>query len=227
MAGLARDRTFSASEHTVRRLAADRLGQDGDYNHGGDDRSPHLAMKLLFDNLEELDFEHECRAWLDHRWGALIAVGQSRWAHQLALAAYLDLLHPLGPTLDDLIQSERGRLAPLDRTVKNGAVDEGAVIVHFHCVGRFRVRPFPFLDRGENGPGFGFLRTGFCSGLREKRGPCFLLDFRRSCAARLLELLTFRPESLEVHLGRSLEDPIGETRFDEIQFGLAQRETAE
>src|SRR5574341_1296028 len=101
--------------------------------------------RLLFDNVEELDLEHEGGAGFD-LWGrSAIAIGQVRRTDQLALSTNLDLLHALRPTLDDLVQPESGRFAPLHGTVEHGAIDEGAVVMHLHRVRGFWVCPFPFL----------------------------------------------------------------------------------
>src|SRR5512132_3062561 len=99
------------------------------------------ASALLLDDLEQLDFEHERRARLDLRRRPAIAVRDLGRAHELRLAADLDLLDAFGPALDDAGKRERRRLAALDRAVEHGAVGQSAVIVDLHRVGGFRRRP--------------------------------------------------------------------------------------
>ena len=67
---------------------------------------------------------------------ALIAVGDRRGAHELGLAAHLELLHALGPTGDDVAEREGGRPAMLLGGVEDGAVDELALVVDLDRVGR-------------------------------------------------------------------------------------------
>src|SRR5262249_11798980 len=115
-----------------------------------------IRAKLL-DDVEQLNLENERGASRDSDL-VQMTVGDRRRAGQFRLLARLHPLQALGPAGNDLGQRELGRLAALDRAVKDGAVDERTLIVHLDLVGHFRARAGARLEGSNNQPRAGLDR---------------------------------------------------------------------
>ena len=89
---------------------------------------------MLLDNAEELDFKNQGGSRLDIRGCPAVAISDSWRAYQATLAADLHLLQAFGPALDHISQGKRRWLPTLDRTVKDGPIDEGTLIVDLHGI---------------------------------------------------------------------------------------------
>src|SRR5205814_4677837 len=84
---------------------------------------------------------------------------------ELRLLADLHLPDSLGPALDDAVEREVRRLAPLVRAVEDGSVHELALVVDLDLVGFLRARSRSRLHRAKNDSRRKALRARLLRGL--------------------------------------------------------------
>ena len=89
-------------------------------------------------NAQKLHLEDQSAVWWDLRAWADRAVGEVGRNLELELVPDLHELEAFGPAGNDSIQGETDRLSALHGTVKHGAIEQCAVVMHVHRVGGFR-----------------------------------------------------------------------------------------
>src|SRR5688572_31062296 len=96
-------------------------------------------MQSVLLNLDQLDLEDERLVRTDRpARRAARAVSEFRGYIKSRLAAFLDQLEPLRPSLDHAIQRKLRGFAPLDGTVEDRTVEQLAFVMHGHGVRRGR-----------------------------------------------------------------------------------------
>ena len=98
---------------------------------------PSDLLKSLLPHFDEFDQEVELGVGRNHRRSAAGTVAQFAGDQKFDHAAVAHQLHPFGPSWDHTTEWKFDRFASLVRAVKNLAVVEPAVVVHFHGVGGF------------------------------------------------------------------------------------------
>ena len=90
----------------------------------------------LWLNVEELDFENEGGVRSNFWWRSSFAIGEVGRNEELELGADRHELQTFGPTGNDSVEGELDGLAAVDRTIEDGSVRKGAVVVNFDGVSR-------------------------------------------------------------------------------------------
>src|ERR1035437_2013121 len=89
-------------------------------------------------NAQKLHLEHQRAVRRDLRAGAVRAVSEVRGNLELELVPHLHELEALGPAGTDSVQRETDWLSAFHGTVEHCAVEQGAVVMHFHGIRAFR-----------------------------------------------------------------------------------------
>ena len=100
-----------------------------------------------------------------------------------------------------------GRFAALDGAIKDGAIDQSAMIVHLDRIRGFRGRSLPSLMVVMMAPDSVLCAPGSAAALVRERRAGFLFDIGHRIGRHLLHLLNLRPVHVEVDLCDRFKTP--------------------